>query len=155
MRVGEREERFSGTGDLPNFFRKSYGNGWALVGDASYHKDPITAQGITNSFQGAELLAAAINQAFSGTLPMPTALDWYERTRYTMSAEMFDYTCELARLSPPSRDAQRLLAALEGNQPQIARFLGLMAGSVRVGEFFSPANIEAILEQRDANLVAA
>jgi flavin-dependent dehydrogenase len=155
MRAGKREERFSGTGDLPNFFRKSHGNGWALVGDASYHKDPITAQGITNSFQGAELLAAAIDQGFSGTLPMQTALDWYERTRYTMSTEMYGYTCELAQLSPPSRDAQRLLTALEGNQPQIARFLGLMAGSVRPGEFFSAANVEAILERRDASRVAA
>jgi flavin-dependent dehydrogenase len=34
MRHGRREERFVGTADLPNFFRKPYGPGWALVGDA-------------------------------------------------------------------------------------------------------------------------
>jgi flavin-dependent dehydrogenase len=40
MRAGKRAERFVGTVDLPNFFRKPYGPGWALVGDAGYHKDP-------------------------------------------------------------------------------------------------------------------
>ena len=39
-----------GATDIPNFFRKPYGSGWALVGDAGYHKDPYTAQGITDAF---------------------------------------------------------------------------------------------------------
>ncbi len=42
---GRREERFYGTADTPNYFRKPYGKGWALVGDAGYHKDPVLAQG--------------------------------------------------------------------------------------------------------------
>jgi flavin-dependent dehydrogenase len=41
FRGGARVERIRGMGDLPNFFRKPYGDGWALVGDAGYHKDPI------------------------------------------------------------------------------------------------------------------
>ena len=24
----------------PNFYRKPYGNGWALIGDAGLHQDP-------------------------------------------------------------------------------------------------------------------
>ena len=44
VRNGKREERFVGTADTANFFHKPYGPGWALVGDASYHKDPATAQ---------------------------------------------------------------------------------------------------------------
>ena len=40
VRSGRREERFMGSGDLPNFYRKPYGPGWALVDDAGYHKDP-------------------------------------------------------------------------------------------------------------------
>ena len=44
----------SGTGDLPGFFHKPYGPGWALVGDAGYHKHPITAFGITDAFRDAE-----------------------------------------------------------------------------------------------------
>ena len=45
VRAGRRVERYLGTADLPNFFRKPYGPGWALVGDAGYHKDPITGAG--------------------------------------------------------------------------------------------------------------
>ena len=51
-----REERFIGAA-VPNFFRKPYGPGWALVGDAGYNKDPITAQGISDAFRDAELCA--------------------------------------------------------------------------------------------------
>ena len=46
VRGATRVDRFHGS-PVPNFFRKPYGPGWALVGDAGYTKDPITAQGIT------------------------------------------------------------------------------------------------------------
>ncbi len=54
IRAAKREERIVGTGDLPNFFRKPYGPGWALVGDAGYHKHPITGFGIMDAFRDAE-----------------------------------------------------------------------------------------------------
>src|SRR3954447_11628990 len=44
VRAATRVAPFVG-GAVPNFFRKPYGPGWALVGDAGYTKDPITAQG--------------------------------------------------------------------------------------------------------------
>jgi hypothetical protein len=36
FREGKRVEQIRGTGTLPNFFRKPYGDGWALVGDAGW-----------------------------------------------------------------------------------------------------------------------
>ena len=66
VRSGRREERFVGTADLDNFFRRPYGPGWALVGDAGYHRDPITAYGISDAFRDAELLADAIDEGFFG-----------------------------------------------------------------------------------------
>ena len=66
VRAGSREERWYGTADLANFFRTPHGPGWALVGDAGYHKDPVTAQGITDAFRDAELLAEAVDGGFSG-----------------------------------------------------------------------------------------
>src|SRR5687767_2509845 len=54
VRQGKREEKFFGMSDNDNFFRKPFGPGWALVGDAGYHKDPITGQGISNAFRDAE-----------------------------------------------------------------------------------------------------
>ncbi|MGH3934139.1 MAG: NAD(P)/FAD-dependent oxidoreductase [Pseudonocardiaceae bacterium] len=52
VRAATREARFVGTA-VPNYFRKPYGPGWALAGDAGYNKDFITAQGINDAFRDA------------------------------------------------------------------------------------------------------
>ena len=39
VRGGRRQERFVGTANTRNFLCKPFGPGWALVGDAGYHKD--------------------------------------------------------------------------------------------------------------------
>ena len=41
LRGARREARFAGAA-VPNYFRKPYGPGWALVGDAGYNRDFIT-----------------------------------------------------------------------------------------------------------------
>ena len=51
------------TPETRGFFRVAGGPGWALVGDAGYHKDPITAQGMSDAFRDAELLADAVDAA--------------------------------------------------------------------------------------------
>lgn len=58
---------------------------------------------------------------------------------------MYEFTLQLSRLEPPPPDLQQLLGALQGNADGIARFLGILAGSVCVPEFFSPQNIERLL----------
>ncbi|MEA2451503.1 MAG: hypothetical protein QOG04_213 [Actinomycetota bacterium] len=62
---GERVERFAGVHDLDNFSRNFYGPGWALVGDAGYHKDPVPADGISDAFRGAEMLSAALHESLA------------------------------------------------------------------------------------------
>ena len=57
VREGRREEKWDGTAGVPGYSRKPDGKGWVLVGDASYNKDPITAQGISDAFIDAERLA--------------------------------------------------------------------------------------------------
>jgi hypothetical protein len=39
-----------------NLMRQAFGPGWALVGDAGYHRDAVTAHGISDAFRDAELL---------------------------------------------------------------------------------------------------
>ena len=78
IRGATREAPFAGAA-VPNFFRKPYGPGWALVGDAGYNKDPITAQGISDAFRDAELCATALDQAFTGARSFDDAMGDYQR----------------------------------------------------------------------------
>jgi menaquinone-9 beta-reductase len=71
------------------FLRQAYGPGWALVGDAGYFKDPLTAHGITDALRDAELLA---NAAFAGTLAE------YAATRDRLSLPLFEVTDAIAAL---------------------------------------------------------
>ena len=58
VRAGRRADRFYGAADLPNFYRKPYGHGWALVGDAGLHKYPILGpRGNPDAFRDVEFLA--------------------------------------------------------------------------------------------------
>jgi 2-polyprenyl-6-methoxyphenol hydroxylase-like FAD-dependent oxidoreductase len=146
VRNGKREERFVGTADTENFFRQPYGNGWALVGDAGYHKDPSAAQGISDSFRDAELLSDAIDQSFSGGRPITDALAEYEQKRNAAVMAMYEFTLQLANLAePPAPETTRVLNALRGNQLQTDRFLGVWAGTVPIPEFFAPDNIRQLL----------
>jgi 2-polyprenyl-6-methoxyphenol hydroxylase-like FAD-dependent oxidoreductase len=72
------------------FLRRSWGPGWALVGDAGYFKDPITAHGITDALRDAELLARAVVRGGD------TALARYETVRNGLSEGLFEVTDEIA-----------------------------------------------------------
>ena len=97
----KRETKYLGTADQPNFFRKPYGPGWALVGDAGYHRDFITGLGITDAFRDADLLAAAIDAGFSGRRPLEEALADYESERNDIAKPLYEFTTSLARLDQP------------------------------------------------------
>ena len=109
LRSGRREARFLGATDLPNFLRRPYGPGWALVGDAGCHKDPMLALGICDALRDAELLSDAVDAALRGRQPWPDALRAYEQSRN--AATLADYRENLvaARLEPlpPSVVQQR------------------------------------------------
>jgi flavin-dependent dehydrogenase len=155
LRGGKREERWVGTADLPNFFRRPYGPGWALVGDAGYHKDPVTGYGITDAFRDAESLAAALHAGFSGRQPLDAALAEYEQRRNTFAFPMYELICQLASTELPPPEMQALLAALVGNQEDSNRFFGLLDGTVSVPEFMEPANIGRIMAAAGERAAAA
>jgi hypothetical protein len=58
---------------------------------------------------------------------------------------MYNFTCDFATLSPPPPETQQLLAALPGNQVDTNRFLGTLAGTVPIPEFFAPENVLRII----------
>jgi len=81
---------FHGFAGQPGIVRPAWGPGWALVGDAGYFKDPITAHGITDALRDAESLARAV---LSGT---DAALAGYQTTRDDLSLRLFAITDEIA-----------------------------------------------------------
>jgi 2-polyprenyl-6-methoxyphenol hydroxylase-like FAD-dependent oxidoreductase len=140
----KREARFAG-GAIPGFFRKPYGAGWALVGDAGYNKDPITAQGILDAFRDAERCAIALDEAFSGARPFDEAMGDYQRDRDAHALPMFEFTCDVAKMEPPPPRTQQLIAAIHGNQEAMDGFMRVNAGTISPREFFSPENLGAII----------
>jgi flavin-dependent dehydrogenase len=80
-----------GWGGVPGYLRRGWGDGWALVGDAGYFKDPITTHGMTNAMRDAELLASAVLATLSDCDPA-TAFTAYEGARDRLSRDMFDVT---------------------------------------------------------------
>jgi 2-polyprenyl-6-methoxyphenol hydroxylase-like FAD-dependent oxidoreductase len=145
VRAGSRAEKFRGSVELHGFFRKPYGPGWALVGDAGYHKNPITAQGITDAFRDAELLSDAIDDTFGGRLSSEDALAGYEQKRNEAVMPLYQMTCDLAKLEPPPPEMQSLFAALRDNEEESGRFLGTIAGTVPIPQFFSPENMQRVI----------
>jgi flavin-dependent dehydrogenase len=53
LAAGRREERVRGAAQLPNFLRRPFGPGWALVGDSGCHKDPYMALGVCDALRDA------------------------------------------------------------------------------------------------------
>jgi 2-polyprenyl-6-methoxyphenol hydroxylase-like FAD-dependent oxidoreductase len=145
VRQGERVERFVGMADLPHFFRTPYGAGWALVGDAGYHRDPITAQGISDAFRDAEALADAIDDGFSGRTSIEAALQRYHQSRDEQVMAMYELTYDWASLAPAPPEMEAFFVALIDNRPETDRFVGALAGTVPIPEFFSPENIERVI----------
>src|SRR5262249_2210300 len=83
----------SGTAEMLNIFRQPVGAGWALMGDAGYHKDPITAQGITDALRGAELLAEVVDAGVPGRRKIEDAMADYEQRRNESAMPVYDLTC--------------------------------------------------------------
>jgi flavin-dependent dehydrogenase len=134
-----------GMRDLPNFFRKSYGDGWALVGDAGYHKDPIIAQGISDAFRSAEWLAQAVHAGLGDSRPLGDSLAEYQRVRDERLTPMYDLSCSLAMLEPPSPEMLALYGALRTNEVERNRFFGTLGGVVPTAEYYTPENLRRII----------
>jgi flavin-dependent dehydrogenase len=145
LRAANRETRFVGTA-VPNYFRKPFGPGWALVGDAGYNRDFITGQGIQDAFHAAELCVAALDETFNGARQFDVAMKEYQLRRDAQVLPMFEFTAQLATLEPPPPEMQQLLEAIHGNQEAMDGFVRVLAGVTSPAEFFSEANVARILE---------
>lgn len=82
--------RLRGFGGGAGYLRQCHGPGWALVGDAGYFKDPLTAHGITDALRDSEILSRAV---ISGS---DQAMTRYQDERDTLSRPLLDVTDTIA-----------------------------------------------------------
>jgi flavin-dependent dehydrogenase len=99
LRQARRTSPVRGVLRQPNQLRQASGPGWALVGDAGYYRDAVTAYGISDAFRDAELLAVALDRALGATAEA-AALAGYQQQRDQALREVFEITCRLAAYPP-------------------------------------------------------
>src|SRR5712692_4728951 len=97
---------------MRNFVRKPSGPGWALVGDAGSHKDPMLALGICHALQDAELLADSASEGLAGPRGLDDALTTYEVRRNAATLPDYHANLQEARLEGYPSDVLALRAAL-------------------------------------------
>jgi 2-polyprenyl-6-methoxyphenol hydroxylase-like FAD-dependent oxidoreductase len=139
-----REAPFLG-GAVPGWFRKPYGDGWALVGDVGYNKDPITAQGITDAFLDAERCADAVDQWLGHGASYDDVMGAWHQQRDAKAMPIYEFTAQLATLELPPPEMQQLLGAISGNQEAMNGFVSVVSGAVSPADFFSEENIGRIM----------
>ena len=112
-----------GSVGLPNHVRRPAGPGWALVGDAGYHRDPITGHGLTDAFRDGELLAEAADAVLRGAAEEPVAMRAYEQQRDDAIRDTFRITRALATFPPAGRFVElqgELSRSLDAEARQLA-----------------------------------
>jgi flavin-dependent dehydrogenase len=100
LRHARRTSPVLGMLRMPNQLRQASGPGWALVGDAGYHRDAVTGYGISDAFRDAELLAVAVDQALGAAAQEAAAMAHYQQQRDQALREIFEITCRLAAYPP-------------------------------------------------------
>jgi flavin-dependent dehydrogenase len=143
VRAGQVLAPVRGRADLPNVVRRPVGRllpegsggsgrsgrsgrssgGWALVGDAGYHRDPVTGHGITDAFRDAELLAGAVGTALRDPECEQEALTGYHVRRDAALREIFSITRDLSAFPEPERFVElqiQLSDALEREAEDLA-----------------------------------
>ena len=120
FRAATRETRF--VGRPCGLHAQPFGPGWALVGDAGYTKDFITAFGISDAFRDAELCATGLDEALSGTRPFEVAMADYQAERDRRPLPFYEFTAQLASLQFPPPELEPVLAAVQSNQDSMDEF---------------------------------
>jgi 2-polyprenyl-6-methoxyphenol hydroxylase-like FAD-dependent oxidoreductase len=115
FKSAERTDKIFGLAPHKSFYRKPYGPGWALAGDAGYYRDPLLGQGINDAFRDADTLADALDAGFAGRQEWDSALAAYEADRNAATAMVYGLTNLLCQDLDPSPQILQMMAA--GLQP--------------------------------------
>jgi 2-polyprenyl-6-methoxyphenol hydroxylase-like FAD-dependent oxidoreductase len=91
--------------------RQPWGPGWALVGDAGYFVDPLSAHGMTDALRDAHLLARAVELARAGA-GESVAFGDYQNTRDAVTTPLFSVVDQIAAYQWDTPTVRRLLLEL-------------------------------------------
>ncbi|MFG2004649.1 NAD(P)/FAD-dependent oxidoreductase [Spirillospora sp. NPDC048911] len=144
MAAGRRVERLYGTGHQENFFRKAYGPGWVLLGDAVHHKDSITARGITDAFIQARSLTGHIGGRLHDDAALEAALKRYENDLNDDFPDLYQGVLNVAELKPEGRT--EMLRKLAGHQELVDRYFSTVSGACSFDDFYN-AELLTVLDQ--------
>jgi len=136
----ERIAPVRGRGDLVNFMRVPAGRGWALVGDAGQHKDPIFGQGIGDACRSARLLAQHVEAGLGGDLD--ASLAEYHAYRDDDLLPKYDLMIN-GRATGVSQEDFDLIVREAGLDDSLAfRFVNIFTGGLKVHDVFNSAVVE-------------
>ena len=117
MAGAERVSRFHGTASFDGFFRPAAGPGWALVGDAGYHKDPTLGRGMSDALVHGWFLASELSAGLAGDRSLAASLRAFGRRRDAWSMPMYEATRALVRFDYQSSELlARLRPVLSANR---------------------------------------
>jgi flavin-dependent dehydrogenase len=126
MRRGERHGPVRGFPGVRGYLRQPWGRGWALVGDASFFKDPLTTHGMTDALRDAELLAHAVLAGDGDPAAADRALARYHDLRDELGTELFRLSDRIAAYDwDPARLRELQLGVSAAMQPELAVLLDL------------------------------
>ncbi|MCK9517892.1 MAG: NAD(P)/FAD-dependent oxidoreductase [Dehalococcoidia bacterium] len=97
-RKATRVERWLGMISPEWYYRRPFGPGWALVGDAGYLKDPVLGMGINDAFRDSDNLVDALDAVFTGNKEYDEALSAYQQQRDSASFMVNQVNYEFSKL---------------------------------------------------------
>lgn len=121
--AGSRIGRFRRSPGVPGFIRTPSGPGWALVGDAGFTKDPISAHGISDALRDAELAAEAIGRSLEDPPAEAAALAGYQAIRDRFALPLYHESRKLAAFGWDAEEASARLRTLSAIGDEESRYL--------------------------------
>jgi 2-polyprenyl-6-methoxyphenol hydroxylase-like FAD-dependent oxidoreductase len=151
MRSGRQVTPIRGAGDFVNFIREPVGEGWALVGDAGQHKDPIFGQGIGDAVRSAESLADRLLDAESAGTDWDSALARFRIERDLDLVPNFQWMIQGKPADLTEGDFDAIMDGLGSDAQQAERFINVFSHAVSGAEFFGRLNASNLLGREPAS----
>jgi flavin-dependent dehydrogenase len=137
------EGKLQGSRGIANYFRKPFGPGWVLAGDAGYLKDPSTGYGIGDALTQNFRLAEALDAALRGA-DWVASLGEYQRHRDEVMRPQYASTLAAVQLrDAPPESLVWLRAALMS--PHVTRALMYWLPTVLAGGL--PPDLQGTMRQ--------